>query len=211
MLFREKIRQYKRRQELNFVRKYAFLPSNSIFASDFSVDLRYPKEGKRYLDVGNYSVLHCRVVFESEDGYVKIGNRVHIGGGTTLISRNSIIIEDDVLIGWNVTVYDHNSHSIYWNEREKDVLQEYKNLLSGDKDGLGNKEWSHVVSGKITIQKKAWIGFGATILKGVTIGEGAIVGAGSVVTKNVEPYTMVAGNPAKFVKKIEETRDNECK
>ena len=54
----------------------------------------------------------------------------------------------------------------------------------------------------IKICDNAWIGMNAIILKGVEIGEGAIVGAGSVVTKNVEPWTMVAGNPARVVKRL---------
>ena len=48
-----------------------------------------------------------------------------------------------------------------------------------------------------------WIATGAYVLPGVTIGEGSVVGAGSVVTKDVEPWTVVAGNPAKFIKKRE--------
>jgi acetyltransferase-like isoleucine patch superfamily enzyme len=52
-----------------------------------------------------------------------------------------------------------------------------------------------------TVSKGASIGSGATILCGVTIGEGAIVGAGSLVTKDVKPFTIVAGNPAKFLRK----------
>ena len=47
-----------------------------------------------------------------------------------------------------------------------------------------------------------WIGAGSIILNGITIGEGAVVGAGSVVTKDVNPYTIVAGNPAKEIRKI---------
>ena len=50
--------------------------------------------------------------------------------------------------------------------------------------------------------RRAAIGSGAVILCGVTIGEGALVGAGSVVTKDVEPYTVVAGNPARLLRKI---------
>lgn len=52
----------------------------------------------------------------------------------------------------------------------------------------------------VQIEKDVWIGHGATILHGVTISEGAIVAAQSVVTKNVDPYTIVAGNPAKFIR-----------
>ncbi len=55
--------------------------------------------------------------------------------------------------------------------------------------------------GDVIIGDRVWIAYRAIILPGVTIGEGAVVGAGSVVTKDVEPYTIVAGNPARFMKK----------
>jgi len=57
--------------------------------------------------------------------------------------------------------------------------------------------------GDVIIGDRVWIAYRAIILPGVTIGEGAVVGAGSVVTKDVEPYTIVAGNPARFIKKRE--------
>jgi acetyltransferase-like isoleucine patch superfamily enzyme len=55
--------------------------------------------------------------------------------------------------------------------------------------------------GEVVIGDRAWIAYRAIILPGVTIGEGAVVGAGAVVTKDVEPYTIVAGNPAVVVNK----------
>lgn len=54
----------------------------------------------------------------------------------------------------------------------------------------------------VKICNDCWIGAGAIILNGVTIGEGAVVGAGAVVTKNVEPYTIIAGNPARKIKDV---------
>lgn len=61
--------------------------------------------------------------------------------------------------------------------------------------------WS--LSGKpIILKKNAWIAAKATILPGVTVGEGAVVAAAAVVTKDVEPYTIVGGNPAKLIKRI---------
>lgn len=56
--------------------------------------------------------------------------------------------------------------------------------------------------GSITIKADAWIGTGAVILPNITIGEGAVVGANSVVTKNVEPYTIVGGVPAHYIKDV---------
>lgn len=55
--------------------------------------------------------------------------------------------------------------------------------------------------GDVIIGDRVWIAYRAIILPGVTIGEGAVVGAGSVVTRDVEPYTIVAGNPARVIKK----------
>ncbi|QFT08590.1 Putative acetyltransferase [Vibrio sp. THAF190c] len=57
--------------------------------------------------------------------------------------------------------------------------------------------------GPIVIENDVWLGASCIILTGVTIGEGAIIAAGSVVTKSVEPYSIVGGNPAKLIKKRE--------
>jgi acetyltransferase-like isoleucine patch superfamily enzyme len=54
----------------------------------------------------------------------------------------------------------------------------------------------------VRIGRAAWIGFDACVLPGVTIGEGAVVGARSVVTADVEPFTIVAGNPARLVRRL---------
>jgi maltose O-acetyltransferase len=59
----------------------------------------------------------------------------------------------------------------------------------------------NVKSGPVVIEDDVWIGLNAIILKGVKIGRGAVVGAGSVITKNVDPFTVVAGNPQKVVGK----------
>lgn len=63
-----------------------------------------------------------------------------------------------------------------------------------------NDENEILCKGKIKVCDDVWIGYGATILSGITIGQGAVIAAGSVVTKDVEPYSIVGGNPAKLIK-----------
>ena len=85
---------------------------------------------------------------------------------------------------------DHDSHSVVLEERQDDVK-----LWS-----VGKKNWDYVKIAPVDIEDDVWIGFNAIILKGVTIGRGAVVAAGSVVTKNVAPFTVVGGNPARLIR-----------
>ena len=175
----------------------AIILDNAVF------DFRVPRDNtKSSIIIGENSMLGCNFVFESSQGIIKIGQCTYIGGGTNLISRSSIEIGNDVTIGWGCYIYDHNSHSLFCHERCNDIKIQNDNFRNG-RDMVWNKNWDVVISEPIKICDKAWIGFEAVILKGVTIGEGAIVGARAVVTKDVEPWTVVAGNPAKMVKKLE--------
>jgi acetyltransferase-like isoleucine patch superfamily enzyme len=58
------------------------------------------------------------------------------------------------------------------------------------------------VAKPVHVGRAAWIGFDSCILPGVTVGEGAVVGARSVVTEDVQPFTIVAGNPARLVRRL---------
>lgn len=201
-MIRNITRKHKRNKHLKKINPYIQMSADSILGTDFYVDLRHPQNGRKYMDIGSKSHISGSYIFETEEGYISIGDRVYIGEGNCFISKTKITIEDDVIIGWDCIIYDHNSHSIYWNERKNDVLQVYEDYCRYA-DPIRNKDWSHVDSKEIRICKKAWIGFGVTILKGVTIGEGSVVGAQSVVTKDVPPYTVVGGNPAVVLKRIE--------
>lgn len=109
---------------------------------------------------------------------VKIGRKVVIQSGCLMMSAGGITIEDEALIAANVQLISNN-HDL---------------------------EDRMVITCKpVRICRRAWIGAGATILPGVTVGENAVVGAGSVVTKDVEPDTIVAGNPARVIRKISRT------
>lgn len=106
---------------------------------------------------------------------VKFGRNVIIMPGCLMMSAGGITIDDDAMIAANVQ------------------------LISNNHD-LENR---HVITCKpVHICRRAWIGAGVTILPGVTIGENAVVGAGSVVTHDVEPNIIVAGNPARLIRRM---------
>jgi acetyltransferase-like isoleucine patch superfamily enzyme len=142
--------------------------------------------------VNENSQVNGTISFDNKNAKVSIGKRSFVNA--IIVSAKSIEIGDDVMIAWGTTVVDHNSHSISFSKRSEDV----KNWMQGYKD------WTHVKISPVKICDKVWIGFNVIILKGVTIGEGSVVGAGSVVTKDVPPWTIVAGNPAKIIREIPE-------
>lgn len=194
-------KKYKKKKQLSAAKSYITIHPDSILGDNFNLELRAPAPEMQYLKIGSHCVIDSSFVFETASGHISIGDRVHIGGGTQLISRNNITIGNDVIIAWGCTVYDHNSHSIHWEERQHDVIREWQNAIH-NYPLIAGKDWSVVKDAPITINDKVWIGMGVTILKGVTIGEGAVIGAGSVVTKDIPPFTVVAGNPAQIVRKL---------
>ncbi len=153
------------------------------------------------IKIGTNSMIGCSFIFETDEGEIQIGHDTFINSGTQLISRELIEIGNYVTIAWGCTIYDHNSHSLDYRERQKDIQMQVKDYKS-NKHFIDSKDWSVVKSKPIVIEDNVWIGFNCIILSGVKIGEGAIIGAGSVVRENVEPWTVVAGNPAVVIKRL---------
>lgn len=174
--------------------------------SNIRFDVMETLEDRKYVSIGKNGIINANFIFESNKGEVIMGDNVHLGG-VTFISRNRIEIHNDVTMAWGITIYDHNSHSIFWEHRKGDNHQSYKDYLSYNGNTVVSKDWSCVVDAPILIESKVWIGFDVTIMKGVTIGEGAVIGAKSVVTKNVKAWTVVAGNPAVVVKYLPEYKE----
>lgn len=139
-------------------------------------ELRCKSTGK--IEIGNYSVVQNHVSIQCLQS-VKMGHY-------SVISEKSVVV-------------DNNNHRIEPEERVKHRIR----VAPGGPGygGLGDG-WELSESAPVVIGDVVWVGAGCLILKGITIGEGAIVARNSVVTKDVPPYTVVAGFPAKVVKEL---------
>jgi acetyltransferase-like isoleucine patch superfamily enzyme len=195
------LRRYRLKSNLKRIRSHIQI-GDSHFFEMFSINLTKPVKDKKYVTIGNNTILDCLITFESPTGEVIIGNNVFIGR-SKLICKSKIEIGDNVFMAWGTYVYDHNSHSLDYREREKDIAQQLLDYRSG-KFFIENKNWDVVDTKPIKICSNAWIGMNCIILKGVTIGEGAVVGAGSVVTRDVPAWTVVGGNPAVVIKNLDD-------
>ena len=130
----------------------------------------------------------CRIDDCSKIGtFVEIQKGSHIGKNCKISSHTfvceGVTIEDNVFIGHNVTF----------------INDLYPRATNGNGDLQREEDWICVPT---LVRKGASIGSSATVLCGITIGENSIVGAGSVVTQDVPPNTIVAGNPAKVLREL---------
>jgi UDP-2-acetamido-3-amino-2,3-dideoxy-glucuronate N-acetyltransferase len=129
----------------------------------------------------------CSVGDNSRIGtFVEIQKNAHIGNNVKISSHTficeGVVIEDDVFIGHNVSF----------------INDKYPRATNADGQPQSEADWAVVPT---RVKRRASIGTSATILCGVTIGENAIVGAGSVVTHDVPDNAIVAGNPARIMRK----------
>jgi acetyltransferase-like isoleucine patch superfamily enzyme len=151
-----------------------------------SPDVKLGKNVKIFAFVNLYG---CTIGDGTKVGtFVEIQKNAFIGDNCKISSHTficeGVTVEDDVFIGHNVT-----------------FINDMYPRSTADGGGLQTEaDWKVVPT---FIRKGASVGSSATILAGVTVGEGAIVGAGAVVTKDVPPWTIVAGNPARVLRKIE--------
>lgn len=129
--------------------------------------------------------------FVAKNNYLINANRIQIRDHSHINTQCILDARGGIVIGSSVSI----SHRV--------------NLMTGSHD-VQSKEFRGVFK-PINIEDNVWIGIGATILQGVTIGKGAVVCAGAVVTHDVEPYTIVAGIPAKKIGNRNEDLNYECK
>lgn len=134
---------------------------------------------------GNVIGYNCPCCFVVRDNAsIYIGDYVGMSQ-TTIIAVKNVVILNNVKFGGGVKLYTTDFHSLNWEIRKSC-------------DDFNNQK-----SASITIGNDVFIGAGSIILKGVNIGDRSIIGAGSVVSKSIPPNEIWAGNPAKFIRKID--------
>ena len=170
----------------------------NAFEIDVEADIMNESGEKWRVNIGNNCKVLGQIVCKST-GKIVVGNYTTIQDTVSIRCLNSITIGNYTGIAEGTLVTDNNTHpidTVAW------ITHRIRVAPSGPGyPGLGNG-WELSESSPVVIGDAVWIGGNSTILKGVTIGDGAIVARGSVVTKNVEPFTLVAGNPARKVKEL---------
>jgi serine acetyltransferase len=158
------------------------LGSNARIHPAFQIR-RGPSHGGRGIFVGDDALFfaYTMLVLGAPEWYplanIRIGNGVIINMSAYISGEGGLVFEDYALIGANSNIVT-GGHGIH----------------DGDPVIVKNP----LTYGPVHVGKGAWVGAGATLIDGVTIGEGAVVGAGSVVTRDVAPYSVYVGNPARF-------------
>ena len=144
-----------------------------------------------------YIPLHCVRVFLYKHVFlIRCGNSSVIHYGLSVMGGEKIEIDSNTIIGDMCTLDGRNGLSIGKNVNFSSkvcVYTEQHDYKNSDFSSHKSKSFS------VKINDYAWIGPNVIILPGVTIGEGAVVGAGSIVTKDIEPYTLAVGIPAKSI------------
>lgn len=144
--------------------------------------------GNIHIFLGDNVTVHSRSSFSAasvfEQPSLHVGDKTYLGPGLSIGIAKRISIGSCCYIASNVTISDNDGHPLDPLSRAKGDPVDKKNILP------------------VQIRNNVWIGEGAIILKGVSIGEGSVVAARSVVVRDVEPHFVVAGNPAKVIKRI---------
>lgn len=177
---------------VGFVDKCVFGYSNIAVNTVLEAPIRFGAENKittGFFGAFTFTNYNCFIRAERVGRYCNFGPNVSIGMGehdyTNLSSSIALELSPNDRLSMFTGLLDDKvfAEKIRKARREK--------LLSRKRKFAGN----------VKIGNDVWIGAGSIILSGITIGDGAVIAAGSIVTKDVEPYTIVGGNPAKFIKK----------
>ena len=173
--------------------KYYSIGKNSFVA--YPEKIMNPTKNPSKVVIGDNSVIHCQIQILGHGGQVKIGNYCFVGENSHIWSGKSIKIGNRVLIGHNCNVFDNDGHPFDKDERHT----QFKKIFS-----TGHPKDINLRDSEVIIEDDVWIGANVSVLKGTRIGRGAIIGAGSIVSKDIEPFTVNAGNPSQMLRRLNE-------
>ncbi len=148
-------------------------------------------DGQRRVRIGRNCAIRGIIRCEA-DGEAVIGDEVYVGDGVIISVRTRVEIGDQTLIAHGAQVFDNDTHPLDPDER----AAHFRAILK-----IGPRRDFAIGAAPVTIGPRAWLGFSSAVMKGVSVGEGAIVAAGAVVTSDVAPGAVVAGNPARPVRR----------
>ncbi len=176
------------------------IPENVSLGTDAFLETTYSfylyrsrmPEGLR---IGNNATIYLGTMFDvGPRGRMSIGDCALVHGAW-IICDAAVDIGDYALISWNVVLMDSYRLSRELKTRRADLRRLARSAL--------RRPTVETPAKPIRIGRNVWIGFECCVLPGVSVGEGSIVGARSVVTEDVPPYTIVAGNPARVIRQLE--------
>jgi acetyltransferase-like isoleucine patch superfamily enzyme len=123
-------------------------------------------------NIGLWSGVRLEV---GQQGHLSIGKGTYLNRNVTVVCDERVDIGRDCAISWDVVIMDTDQH---------------------ERDGMG------ATTAQVRIEDGVWIGCRAIVLKGVTIGRGAVIGAGAIVTRDIPPYSVAVGQPARVVRTL---------
>lgn len=175
------------------LRAMGIIAGNAVLEPTAAFSNPGPRE---HLRIGDYARIRGEIRVLTPDARITVGDHCHIGPQTRIWAAKGVTIGRYVLIAHLVDIIDNNSHSLSAADRRREAEDLFERGIELD--------FSNVSVEPIVIEDDAWIGAKSTILKGVRIGRGAVVAANTLVTSDVEPYTLVAGNPARVLRALPE-------
>jgi acetyltransferase-like isoleucine patch superfamily enzyme len=147
-----------------------------------------------HLEADDYAYVDGEIYLLAPESRCRIGHHSFLAAESRLWVLGSITIGDYVHIAPRVDIFDNDSHSLDAGQRRRDAIASFEQKIARD--------WSTVAQADVVIEDDVWISTKSTILKGVRLGRGCVVAAGSVVTDDVEPLTLVGGNPARKLRHL---------
>jgi acetyltransferase-like isoleucine patch superfamily enzyme len=147
--------------------------------------------GERRVVIGRDCAIRGVIRCEGE-GRVEIGDQVYVGDGVIISARTRIEIGDGTLLAHGAQVFDNDTHPLDSEERRA----HFRSILK-----LGPGRDFDIPTRPVRIGRGCWIGFNAAVMKGVSLGDGAIVAAGAVATRSAPAGAVLAGNPARPVRR----------